>query len=390
MLDFTWWVNRKDSEGSNIFQGGFLGLDNIGVFDRSAPLPTGGHLEQSDGTSWMAIYCTGMAGIAVILATVDPVYEDIAAKFAEHFMYIAGAMNNIGGDGTSLWNEEDQFFYDVLRLPDGRRYPLKVRSLVGLAPLFAAATVESEAFQALPAFTQRVQRFAAYRPDLSALVPRSFDPGGSRRALLALVGEERVRAMLRRMLDPAEFLSDYGIRALSRYHLQHPFVLQAGGATWTVQYEPAESHTGMFGGNSNWRGPIWMPMNYMLIDSLQRFHYYYGDTVAVECPTGSGTFLTLGQVADELSRRLISIFTRNEQGRRPFNGGNERLQSDPNFRDHILFNEYFHGDTGAGVGASHQTGWTGLVAVLIDQQAGRGWAEELQEGMLLGRGARTR
>jgi hypothetical protein len=359
------------------------------VFDRSAPLPTGGHLEQSDGTSWMAIYCTGMLGIAATLATVNPVYEDIAAKFAEHFMYIAGAMNNIGGDGTSLWNEEDQFFYDVLRLPDGTRYPLKVRSLVGLAPLFAAATLESEAFQALPTFTQRAQRFMAYRPDLSALVPRSFDPGGGRRALLALVGEERVRAMLRRMLDPAEFLGDYGIRALSRYHLQHPFVLQAGGATWMVQYEPAESHTGMFGGNSNWRGPIWMPMNYMLIDALQRFHYYCGDTVAVECPTGSGTFLTLGQVADEISRRLISIFTRNEQGRRPFNGGNERLQSDPNFRDYILFNEYFHGDTGAGVGASHQTGWTGLVAVLIDQQAGRGWAEEVHEGMLMGRGARS-
>ncbi len=389
MLDFTWWVNRKDAEGSNIFQGGFLGLDNIGVFDRSAPLPTGGHLEQSDGTSWMATYCTEMLGIAAILATVNPVYEDIAAKFAEHFMYIAGAMNNIGGDGTSLWDEEDQFFYDVLRLPDGSRKPLTIRTLVGLAPLFAAATLEGEVVRALPAFWNRVQRFAAYRPDLVALIARTFEPGGGGRALLALVGEERVRSMLRRMLDPEEFLGDYGIRALSRYHLEHPYVLEAGGALFTVQYEPAESHTGMFGGNSNWRGPIWMPMNYMLIGALQRFHNYYGDSFTVECPTGSGISMTLGQVADEISRRLIRIFMRDEQGIRPFNGGNARLQTDPNFRDHILFYEYFHGDNGAGIGASHQTGWTGLVAVLIDQQARHGWAEEIREAMRMGRGARS-
>jgi hypothetical protein len=385
LLDFTWWVNRKDAEGNNIFEGGFLGLDNIGVFDRSAPLPTGGHLEQSDGTSWMAIYCTSMMGIAAMLATVDPIYEELVAKFAEHFLYIAGAMNNIGGDGTNLWNEEDQFFYDILRLPDGSRRPLTVRTLVGLAPLFAAGTVDAYVLQALPEFRERIQGFMAYRPDLAALIPRTFDPGGGGRALLALVGEERQRALLRRMLDPDEFLSDYGIRAVSRHHLEHPYLLEAGGALFTVNYEPAESHTGMFGGNSNWRGPIWMPMNFMLIDALQRFHYYYGDDFTVECPTGSGNRMTLEQVADEISRRLIRIFTRDEQGLRAFNGGQQRLQTDPNFRDYILFYEYFHGDNGAGIGASHQTGWTGLVAVLIDQQARVGREAELATALRMGR-----
>jgi hypothetical protein len=374
LLNFTWWVNRKDAEDNNIFEGGFLGLDNIGIFDRSAPLPTGGFIQQSDGTSWMASYCASMMTISFLLAKVDPSYEDMAIKFYEHFLYIAGAMNNAGGDGVSLWDEEDGFFYDVLRLPDGTRRPLKVRSLVGLTPLFAVATLDPEQLSDFKEFFRHVERFLERRHDLAKLVPSAHwtKPHGGRPRQLALVTERQLRSVLHRLLDPEEFLSDYGIRALSRYHLEHPYRLDVGHYTYTVQYEPAESHTGMFGGNSNWRGPIWMPMNYMLIDALRRFYSFYGDDFTVECPTGSGQLMTLHEVGEELSRRLMRIFLRDEQGNRPFNGSNTYFQQDPHWRDCILFHEYFHGDSGAGVGASHQTGWTGLVANLLEHKGGRG------------------
>jgi hypothetical protein len=303
-----------------------------------------------------------------VLAAHDHIYEQIAAKFLEHFLFIAGAMRNIGGDGINLWDEDDEFFYDVLRLPDGRRVPLKVRSIVGLAPLFASAVLDRQVM-AFPEFVARALRFARHRPDLAELVPFAqwAHPGGERPRHLALVSEQQLRALLRRMLDPDEFLSDYGIRALSKYHLDHPYTFDVGGATYAVQYEPAESHSGLFGGNSNWRGPIWFPMNYMLIDALRRMYSFYGDDFMVECPTGSGQYTTLKGVAENLSQRLMRIFLRDEQGNRPFYGGNERFQRDPHWRDHILFNEYFHGDNGAGIGATHQTGWTGLVANLIQQ-----------------------
>ncbi len=369
LLNFTWWVNRKDREGSNVFEGGFLGLDNIGVFDRSAPLPGGGCLEQSDGTSWMGVFSLNLMAIALELAQHDPVYEDIATKFFEHFLYIAGAMNHVGGDGVALWDDGDEFFYDVLHHPDGRRERLTVRSLVGLTPLFAVETIEPELLARLPNFRQRLEWFLAHRPDLAALVSRWHEPGAGERRLIALVRGHRMKALLRRMLDPEEFLSPYGVRALSRRHLAEPFHLAVDGHDYAVRYEPAESTTGMFGGNSNWRGPVWMPINYLLIESLQKFHHYYGDDFRVECPTGSGQFLTLDAIADELSRRLISLFTRNADGRRPVFGGQPTFQHDPHWRDHVLFYEYFNGDDGAGLGASHQTGWTGLVAKLIQQQA---------------------
>jgi hypothetical protein len=371
LLNFTWWVNRKDRDGRNVFQGGFLGLDNIGVFDRSAPLPTGGYLEQSDGTAWMGMYCLNMLAIALELAHKNTAYEDLASKFFEHFLYIAGALNDIGGASIALWDDEDEFFYDVLRLPDGTAWPLKVRSLVGLMPLLAVETIEPDLVASLPHFRGRMEWFLANRPQLASLVSRWQEPGVGERRLLALARGHRMKRVLKRMLDPEEFLGDHGVRALSRYHAEHPFVLNVNGAEYTVRYEPAESSSGLFGGNSNWRGPVWFPINVLLIEALQKFHHYYGDDFLVECPTGSGTKVTLWQVADDLSRRLTHIFLRGPDGRRPVFGGNQTLQTDPHWRDFVLFHEYFHGDNGAGIGASHQTGWTALVAKLLDQTGGQ-------------------
>jgi hypothetical protein len=366
LLNFTWWVNRKDTEGKNIFQGGFLGLDNIGVFDRSAPLPTGGHIEQSDATSWMGMYCLNMLSIALELARENRAYEDVASKFFEHFVYICRAMNNIGGEKIELWNKEDGFFYDVLHLPDGQRLPLKVRSLVGLIPLFAVETLDSELIDSLPRFKHRMQWFIENRPDFSAHLETESHDGEVRR-FLSLVDRNRLKSVLRYMLDEEEFLSPYGIRALSRYHNDHPYVLSATGMNYRVDYEPAESTTGNFGGNSNWRGPIWFPVNYLLIESLQKFHYFLGDEYKVEYPTRSGRSFPLNEIAAELSRRLTHIFLRDQTGRRPVFGDTAKFQEDPLWRDAVPFYEYFHGDNGAGIGASHQTGWTGLVAKLIQQ-----------------------
>ncbi len=367
MLNFTWWVNRKDPQGRNIFQGGFLGLDNIGVFDRSKPLPTGGSINQADGTSWMAMYCLNLMRIALELAIHNHVYEDIATKFFEHFLSIAEAMTNIGGDGNGvgLWDEDDQFYYDALNLPDGRVEKLKVRSLVGLIPLYAVEILEPELLDQVPDFKRRLTWFLNYRPDLAKLVSRWDEPGRGERRLLSLLRGHRMKMLLRRMLDETEFLSDYGIRSLSKIHKDQPYIFRSDSAADSVSYQPAESTSGLFGGNSNWRGPIWFPVNYLAIESLQKFHHYYGDDFKVECPTGSGKFLTICQVANELNRRLTRIFIRAENGRRAVFGGNEKLQTDPHFRDYLLFHEYFHGDNGRGLGASHQTGWTGLIAKLL-------------------------
>jgi hypothetical protein len=365
MLNFTWWVNRKDAQGRNIFQGGFLGLDNIGVFDRSAPLPTGGYINQADGTAWMGMYSLNLMRIALELARHNKVYEDIATKFFEHFLHIAEAMTNIGGDGVGLWDEEDQFYYDVLNTPDDRLVPLRVRSMVGLIPLFAVETIDECLLAELPEFAARLKWFLDYRPDLAALVSRWQEPGMGERRLLSLLRGHRMKRILSRMLDETEFLSDYGIRALSKHHEREPYVFDVMGMPLTVTYQPAESDSGLFGGNSNWRGPIWFPVNYLLIESLQKFHHYYSDDFRVECPTGSGRELTLAEVADELSARLSRLFLRDGEGRRAVFGGQEKLQRDPHFRDLILFHEYFHGDNGRGVGASHQTGWTGLIAKLL-------------------------
>jgi hypothetical protein len=371
LLNFTWWVNQKDIEGKNVFQGGFLGLDNIGVFDRSQALPTGGHLEQSDGTSWMGMFSLNMLTIALELAVHNRVYEDIATKFFEHFLYIAEAMNNIGGEGIGLWDEEDEFFYDVLHLPSGENVALKVRSMVGLIPLYAVTTIEPALLNQLPAFKQRLEWFLMHRPQLASLVSRWQEPGEGERRLLAICRGHRMKRVLKRMLDESEFLSPYGVRALSRFHAEHPYVLEADGARYTVGYQPGESNSGLFGGNSNWRGPVWMPVNYLLIESLQQFHHYYGDDFRVECPTGSGQYLTLNEIADELSQRLIGIFARDAAGRRAAFGEQPYFQSDAHWRDYLPFHEYFHGDSGAGVGASHQTGWTGVIAKLIQQQGER-------------------
>nr|MBA2449853.1 glucosidase [Chloroflexota bacterium] len=367
LLTFTWWVNRKDAEGHNVFQGGFLGLDNIGVFDRSAPLPTGGHLEQSDGTSWMGMFCLNMLTISLELAAHNPAYEDIATKFFEHFLYIAKALNSLGDTGIALWNDEDEFFYDVLHLGSGAAQPLKVRSMVGLIPLFAVTTIEPAQLDRLPQFKRRLEWFLEHRPDLAGLVSRWQEPGMGERRLLALLRGHRMKRVLRRMLDEQEFLSPHGVRALSRYHAEHPYVLHVEGTAHAVEYQPGESNSGLFGGNSNWRGPIWFPVNYLIVEALQQFHHYYGGDFRVECPTGSGTYLTLDEIADELSRRLIRIFLRDGEGRRPVFGGQETFQRDPHWRDYIPFHEYFHGDNGRGVGASHQTGWTALVVKLIDR-----------------------
>ena len=367
LLNFTWWVNRKDADGMNIFQGGFLGLDNIGVFDRSAPLPTGGHIAQSDGTSWMAMYALNLLAIALELAKEDPSYEDVASKFWEHFLYIAHAMNNRGDDEVRLWDEQDGFFYDVLHLPDGKPFPMKVRSMVGLIPLFAVETLEPELLDCLPDFKRRMEWFIENRPDLIENVACMRTPGNGERRLLSIVNQDQLRSVLRFMLDENEFLSPYGIRAISRYHKDHPYTLQVNGTQHRVDYEPAESSTGLFGGNSNWRGPIWFPLNYLLIESLQKFHYYLGESFKVECPVGSGRMLTLWEVAGEISKRLSRIFLKDAADRRPVFGAAEKFQTDPAWRDLIPFHEYFHGDNGAGVGASHQTGWTGLVAKLLQQ-----------------------
>jgi hypothetical protein len=367
LLNFTWWVNRKDAEGMNVFQGGFLGLDNIGVFDRSAPLPTGGHLEQSDGTSWMGMYTLNMLAIAMELAREDPTYEDVASKFWEHFLYIAHAMNNLGSDGISLWDEQDGFYYDVLHMGNGDHFPLKVRSMVGLIPLFAVETLEPSTLERLPGFKRRLEWFVAHRPDLVRNVACMKTTGTDDRRLLSIVTKEQLRRVLQVMLDEREFLSPFGIRALSGLHAEAPYTLRVGEHEHRVDYEPGESTTGLFGGNSNWRGPIWFPVNYLLVESLQRFHHYFGPDFTVECPSGSGVFMNLAEVAAEVSRRLTSVFLRSEDGRRPVHGRDERFQSDPHWRDLILFYEYFHGDNGRGVGASHQTGWTGLVAKLLQQ-----------------------
>jgi hypothetical protein len=367
LLNFTWWVNRKDPEGNNVFQGGFLGLDNIGVFDRSGPLPGGGHLEQSDGTAWVGMYCLNMLAIALELAVDNPAYEDMASKFLEHFVFIAHAMADMGGEGVELWNEADGFFYDALHMPDGTVVPLRLRSMVGLAPLFAVQVLEAENVSALPQFERRMKWFLANRPDLRAHFVLQRTPDGRARCLLSLVSGDRLRRVLRYMLDENEFLSPHGIRALSRHYREHPYVLEIGGTEHRVTYEPAESMTGLFGGNSNWRGPVWFPMNFLLIEALQRFHYFYGPEFTVEFPTGSGEYMALCDVATALSRRLTRIFLRDPSGRRPVHGETWQLQRDPWWRDLLLFYEYFHGDTGAGIGASHQTGWTGIVAKLLQQ-----------------------
>ncbi|MBA4189698.1 MAG: glucosidase [Planctomycetaceae bacterium] len=370
MINFTWWVNRKDAQGRNVFQGGFLGLDNIGVFDRSHPLPTGGFINQADGTAWMAMYSLNLMRIALELATRDRVFEDIAIKFFEHFLSIAKAMTDMAGKGIGLWNEEDGFYYDELSLPDGREVPLKVRSLVGLIPLFAVEVLEPELLAQVPEFAARMRWVLDHRPDLASLVSRWFEPGRGERRLLSLLRGHRVKRLLRRLLDEEEFLSPYGIRGMSRFHRDNPYKFETNGQNISVGYVPGDSETGMFGGNSNWRGPVWFPVNYLIIESLQKFHFYYGDEFKVEYPTGSGDMVPLVHVTMELTRRLTRLFLRGPDGRRPCFGDDEKSQTDPYFRDNLLFHEYFHGDSGKGLGASHQTGWTALVAKLLNPRRG--------------------
>ncbi|HEY2646402.1 MAG TPA: hypothetical protein VGI34_05490, partial [Candidatus Acidoferrales bacterium] len=366
MLNFSWWVNRKDRFGKNLFEGGFLGLDNIGVFDRSAALPTGGHLEQADGTAWMALFCQNMLEISVELASHDPLMEDMAVKFGDHFLWIAHAMNQVGAGG--MWDEEDGFYYDVLRLPDGSATRLKVRSMVGLLPICATTVIEPWQRDLVPRVNAILRERLQHLPELRASIHPTGEGhlGYGERGIAALVNPDRLRRILSRMLDENEFLSPYGIRALSRFHADHPYIFCTGGREYRVNYLPAESDSGMFGGNSNWRGPIWMPVNALLIRALLSFYLYYGDTFKIECPTGSGKFMNLFEVSREIANRLTRIFLRDKTGRRPVYGGTEKFQSDPYWRDYILFYEYFHGDNGAGLGASHQTGWTGIVAKLIE------------------------
>jgi hypothetical protein len=363
LLNFTWWVNRKDRTGRNVFEGGFLGLDNIGVFDRSAPLPTGGYLEQADGTAWMALFSQNMLEIAVQLALADVEYVDLCLKFLEHYLWIASAMAHCGD--TGMWDEEDGFFYDVLRWPDGRAERLKVRSMVGLLPLCAATVFEGKVFAKYPDARKRVDRYLAARPELRSSIHDSLKPGAGGRLMTSILDESKLRRVLAKMLDEKEFLSEFGIRSLSRYHADHPYVFHAGGREYRVSYLPAESDTGMFGGNSNWRGPIWVPVNGLIIRALLQYYLYFGDNFKIDCPTGSGRMMTLYQVAEELSRRLANIFLKDKRGRRPVYGGTQKFQEDPHWRDLILFYEYFHGDNGAGLGASHQTGWTGIIARLM-------------------------
>ena len=365
LLNFTWWVNRKDEQGRNIFQGGFLGLDNIGVFDRSHPLPTGGFINQADGTSWMAMYSLNLLRIAAELAVHNHVYEDIASKFFEHFLSIAGAINGVDEGCLGLWDETDQFYYDHLSLPDGTNLPLKIQSAVGLIPLFAVQPADMELVKHLPEFAARMEWFVKNRPKLAGLISNWHVPGRGNRILLSLLRGRRMKAILKRMLDETGFLSDHGVRALSKVHEREPFRFEACGQTYEVGYWPAESKNGVFGGNSNWRGPVWLPINYLIIESLQSFHHYYGDDFKVECPTGSGKFLTLLEVADELSRRLTRLFLKGKDDQRPALKSHPKQASDPHFRDYVLFHEYFDGDNGRGLGASHQTGWTGLIAKLL-------------------------
>jgi hypothetical protein len=367
LLNFTWWVNRKDALGTNIFQGGFLGLDNIGLFDRNQVLPPGVILGQSDGTSWMAMYCLNLLAIALELATYDRVYEDVASKFWEHFLYIAHAMHQRGEGKISLWDEEDGFFYDVVRLPNGEQQPIKIRSMVGLIPLLAVVAAPAPVLERFPGFKRRMEWFIANRPELTGNITSMMSHRQDGRFLMSVVQPEQLRRMLRIMLDEQEFLSPYGIRSVSRKHQQSPYIIKAFGVEHTLAYEPGEATSTLFGGNSNWRGPIWMPVNYLLIEALQRFDYFLGDSFTVECPTGSGQMKTLGEVAVELSQRLSSIFLCGQDGRRPVHGDQVCFQRDPHWKELILFHEYFHGDTGRGCGASHQTGWTALVAKLLQQ-----------------------
>jgi hypothetical protein len=379
LLNFTWWVNQKDRQGKNVFQGGFLGLDNIGVFDRSAALPTGGFIEQADGSSWMAMYSLNLLRISLELAQTNPVYQAMGTKFFEHFLYIAGAMTNLGDQGINLWDEEDQFFYDVLNLPGNQKIQLKVRSMVGLVPLFAVEVLEHELLEAMPKFVKHMDWFMKYRPDLAELISRWQQPGRKKKHLLSILRGHRMRELLKRMLDESEFLSDYGIRALSRFHLENPYVFPVNGNAFTVKYLPAESDSSFFGGNSNWRGPVWFPMNYLLIESLYKYYSYYGDEYQIEYPTNSGIKMNLREIADELSARLTRLFLRDKKGRRAVFGEDEKFQTDPHFKDNILFYEYFHGDNGRGVGASHQTGWTGLIATLLHAQGADPEEEESDE-----------
>ncbi len=374
LINFTWWVNRKDREGRNVFEGGFLGLDNIGVFDRSAPLPYDGYLEQADGTAWMAMYSLDMMRIALELSQTNPVYQDLASKFFEHFLYIAGAMTNLADQGMDLWDDEDEFYYDALNTPDRGHELLRVRSLVGLIPLFAVEVLDENLLAGAPKFVARMEYFLNTHPHLADLISRWDEPGKGSRRLLSLLRGHRMKRLLVRMLDTEEFLSPNGVRSLSRYHLDHPYVFRGTETRFTVNYEPAESTTTLFGGNSNWRGPVWMPANFLIIEALERFYHYYGDDFKVEYPTLSGQYSTLLEIADALTQRLNSLFLRDPAtGRRTCFGANETLQNDPNFRDYVLFNEYFDGDTGAGLGASHQTGWTGLIAKLMQPRGDVDW-----------------
>ena len=366
LLNFTWWVNRKDSEGRNAFQGGFLGLDNIGIFDRSAPLPTGGYLEQADGTAWMAMYCINMLAIAFELARHRPAYEDIATKFFEHFVYIANAFYDLESRGVSLWDETDGFYYDVINAPGDRFIPLRIRSFVGLIPLLAVGGMYPSALKRLPHFARRVEWFLKYRPGLVERIGALHSLGDTDFLQISIADESKLRRVLRRVFDEGEFWSPYGLRSLSKAHEAEPFELNVHGATHRVSYEPGESASGMFGGNSNWRGPIWFPINYLMVQTLRKYHLNYGDSFKVEVPTGSGHWVTLNEAADMLSHRLISLFLPDaNRGARPVNGGRGLFDRDPHWRSHVCFYEYFHGDTGAGLGASHQTGWTGLVARLL-------------------------
>jgi hypothetical protein len=379
LLNFNWWINRKDPTGKNVFEGGFLGLDNIGVFDRSAALPAGGRLEQADGTAWMALYSQNMLELAMELAMFDPTYADLAMRFVQHFVFIAGAMDRMGDNQDEMWDEEDGFFYDLLRYPDGSATRLKVRSMVGLLPLCAASVIPEGYVTRFPDKIARIREFIGRHQELLANIAPPNVPGVNGRRLLAVLDEQKLRRVLARVLDESEFLSQYGIRSLSRYHLDHPYVFYLQGEEYRVGYLPAESNTGMFGGNSNWRGPIWFPVNILIVRALLQYYMYYGDDFKVECPTGSGQWMTLFEVSQEIARRLNSIFLRDERGRRPVFGGARKFQEDPHWRDYLMFYEYFHGDNGAGLGASHQTGWTGLVAKVI-QLFGGLQADQLLQG----------
>ncbi|MGN6369987.1 MAG: MGH1-like glycoside hydrolase domain-containing protein, partial [Phycisphaerae bacterium] len=365
LLNFTWWVNRKDADDNNVFQGGFLGLDNIGVFDRSAPLPGGGHIEQADGTSWMAAYCLNMLTIALELAGEDPVYQDIATKFFEHFLRIAAAMADVSEEGISLWDPQDGFFYDVLHMPNGDNQLLRVRSMVGLLPLCAVTVFDGKLLEDNPEARENLKRFLEKRPELRQLIHDATKTGLENRRMAAILNEKNLRRVLARMLDEKEFLSPHGIRSLSRYHEEHPYVYTVGQQEFRVPYLPGESDTGVFGGNSNWRGPVWMPVNGLILRALLQYYMYFGDAFTIECPTGSGRQMTLYEVAENLAERLTSIFVRDASGRRPVYGDDAVFQNDPQWRDYILFYEYFHGDSGAGLGASHQTGWTGVIARIM-------------------------